>query len=137
MTRTATSASAPRIKRTPISGRNILTVSGKEPGYNYRIVNDEPDRIAQFIDAGYELVDSSQVRVGDRRVDAGGPEGSKAQVAVGKGTKAYVMRIKDEYFQEDQKAKQDNIDKLEQSIKQPTLNKADYGSVSISTGRPS
>ena len=51
MARTSTGQVA-RVTRTPISGRNVLTVQGKEPGYVYRIVNDSGDRIAQFQAAG-------------------------------------------------------------------------------------
>lgn len=119
-------------KRTPINGRNVLTVTGKEPGYTYRVVNDVGDRIQQFLDAGYELVESAAVKVGDRRVDNASAEGSKAQVSVGKtGEKAFVMRIKDEWYKEDQQAKAAEVDKLEQSITKNLTGKADYGSVKV------
>lgn len=134
MSRTATSASAQRIKRTPIAGRNVLTVNGKEPGYEYRIVNDAGDRIAQFLDAGYELVDASAVTVGDKRVNKATPEGTKAQVSVGKGDKAFVMRIKSDFYQEDQEAKREHINRLEQTIKQTASGSADYGNLTIKTG---
>ncbi len=129
MTRTA-NPSGSRVKRTPINGRNVLTVSGKEPGYVYRIVNDAGDRIAQFQEAGYELVDASTVKVGDRRLDVAKPDGSKAQVAVGGGQKAFVMRIREEWYKEDQVAKQEHVQELEKSIKNQS-GKADYGSVEI------
>jgi regulator of protease activity HflC (stomatin/prohibitin superfamily) len=124
-----------RTKRTPIAGRNVLTVNGKEPGYVYRVVNDAGDRIAQFLDAGYELVSADSVTVGDKRVNQATAEGSKAQVAVGKGDKAFVMRIKDEYYKEDQAAKQAHVDRLEQSIKQNASSVADYGTLDIRTGQ--
>lgn len=130
MSRTAAVSTA-RPKRTPVGQRNILTVSGKEEGFVYRIVNDSGDRIQQFIDAGYELVNAADVRVGDKRVNSASPEGSKAQVTVGKGEKAFVMRIKDEFYKEDQAAKQAEIDRLEQTIKQKAQGAADYGSLSI------
>jgi hypothetical protein len=132
MARTTASA-AQRPSRTPISGRNVLTVNGKEPGYSYRVVNDNGDRIAQFLDAGYELVDASTITVGDKRVNAATAEGSKAQVSVGNGDKAYVMRIKQDWFDEDQKAKQARVNELEESIKQKSGN-ADYGTVKICPG---
>ncbi len=134
MSRTSNSTSVQRVKRTPLNGRNVLTVSGKEPGYVYRIVNDAGDRIAQFLDAGYELVEANAVRVGDKRVNAATPEGSKAQVSVGKGDKAFVMRIKQEWYDEDQQAKQVYNNQLEQSIKQTASQAADYGKVTIQTG---
>ncbi len=123
-----------RVKRTPVGQRNVLTLSGKEPGYVYRIVNDQADRIQQFMDAGYELVDADAVRVGDKRVNSASPEGSKAQVSVGKGEKAFVMRIKEEYYKEDQAAKAAEIDRLEQSMKQKASGNADYGSIEIKRG---
>jgi hypothetical protein len=131
MSRVAQSPSG-RTKRTPVNGRNILTITGKEPGYHYRIVNDAGDRIAQFLEAGYELVDADAVRVGDKRVAQPTAEGTKAQVSVGKGDKAFVMRIKDEWYAEDQAAKQAEVDKLELSITKNLAGKADYGTVNIS-----
>lgn len=132
MSRTAQSASA-RVKRTPVGQRQVLSVTGKEDGYVYRIVNDQGSRISDFIDGGYGLVEAADVRVGDKRVNSATPEGSKAQVSVGKGEKAFVMRIKREYYEEDQRAKQAEIDRLEQSMKQ-TAQGADYGTVSIGRG---
>ena len=132
----APSGTNTRAKRTPVGQRNVLTVAGKEPDFSYRIVNDTGDRIAQFLEAGYEFVDAATHRVGDKRVNSASPEGSKAQVSVGKGDKAFVMRIKNEWYEEDQKAKQKEIDRLEQSIKQTASGTGDYGSVSISVGTP-
>ena len=133
MARQTASASA-RPTRTPISGRNVLTVSGKEPGYTYRVVNDQGSRVAEFLDRGYELVEATDVRVGDKRVNATTPEGTKAQVSVGKGEKAFVMRIKQDWYDEDQKAKQVQVNELEAAIKQNVSGAADYGTVKISTG---
>lgn len=134
MSRTPASASA-RPKRTPIGSRNILTVTGKEPGYSYRIVNDTGDRIQQFLDAGYELVSADDVKIGDKRVNAATPEGSKAQVSVGKGDKAFVMRIKQEWFDEDQRAKHAKIKQLEETMKQTASQNADYGKLTIGSAQ--
>lgn len=122
-----------RTKRTPVNGRNILTVSGKEPGYVYRVVNDQGDRIQQFLDAGYEAVPAKDVRVGDRRVDSATPEGSNAQVVVdkGNGQKAVVLRIKEEWYKEDQAAKQAFVNEQESTITKNLSGKADYGQVKI------
>lgn len=125
-----------RPTRTPVNGRNILSVKGKEDGFMYRFVNDTGDRIAAFQDAGYELVDASTVRVGDKRVNATTAEGTKAQVSVGKGDKAFLMRIKQEWFDEDQITKQTEVNRLEESIKQNVSKAGDYGSVSITHGTP-
>lgn len=130
MSRTA--AVAQRPKRVPIGSRDILTVTGKEAGYHYRVVNDTGDRVQKFLNAGYEFVASKDVQIGDARVDNPSAEGSKAQVSVDKltGQKAFVMRIKDEWYEEDQKAKQDRVKALEDAIKNPS-GQTDYGSVKI------
>ena len=44
-----------RPKRTPINGRNVLTVTGKDPNYVYRIVNDVGGRVDMFKEAVHEL----------------------------------------------------------------------------------
>jgi hypothetical protein len=135
MSRTPNSASAQqRPKRTPVGSRNVLSVVGKEDGYVYRFVNDSGDRVAQYLEAGYEMVPASAVRVGDKRVNNPTPEGSNAQVSVGHGQKGFLMRIKDEWYKEDQAAKQAHVNELEQAIKNIS-GKADFGNVSISTRR--
>ena len=121
-----------RTARVPVTERNILSVKGKEPGYHYRIVNDSGDRIQQLQDAGYEFVDASTVQVGDKRINSTSPEGTHAQVSVGGGVKAYVMRIKQEWYDEDQAAKQARVNQLEETIQQTAS--AYTGSVKISRG---
>lgn len=120
-----------RTRRTPVGQRNVLTVNGKEPGYVYRIVNDSGDRVQEFLDAGYEMVDANSVRVGDKRVNNASAEGSVSQVSVGQGQKAFVMRIKKEWYDEDQAAKQAHVDRLEATIKEKALD-GTYGKLEIS-----
>lgn len=120
-----------RVRRTPVGVRNVLTVSGKDPDYEYRIVNDEGDRVEQFKAAGYDVVSASDVTVGDRRINKASAEGSAAQVSVGGGTKAYVMRIKKEWYAEDQKAKIDSIAQTEAATKSEALRGSDYGKLTI------
>lgn len=117
-----------RVKRTPITGRNVLTVGGKDPNYHYRIVNDDGDRVQMFIDAGYELVEAADIQVGDKRIGTTSSEGSKAQVSVGSGQKAYVMRIRNEWYKEDQDMKQQKVTELEASTKQKALD-GTYGQI--------
>ena len=100
-----------RVKRIPVSGRNVLTVQGKDPNYVYRIVNDDADRVSRFQDGGYELVQEDSVQVGDKRLSTPSAEGTVKQISVGGGRKGYVMRIRKEFYDEDQKAKQDLVDR--------------------------
>jgi len=121
-----------RPSRTPVAQRNILTVVGKDPKYEYRIVNDTGDRIAAFEDAGYEIEKAANVRVGDKRVNRAAPEGSLAQVAVGKGEKAFVMKIPKEFYKEDQDAKLARLRQLEDSMRKQPSGEGNYGSIDIS-----
>jgi hypothetical protein len=96
-----------RVRRTPIGQRNVLTVAGKEPDYHYRFVNDTADRIqSEFLDNGWEVVQDSKVSVGDKRLGTPTADGSAVKVSVGQGTHAYLLRIKQEWYDEDQAQKQ-------------------------------
>lgn len=122
-----------RPSRTPINGtRNILKIKGQEAGYMYRVVNDEGDRIAELESAGYELVKDKSVQVGDRRVANPTQEGSPVKVSVGKGTQAYVMRIREDWYKEDQKAKLERVNELDRQMKSDANKAADYGKIEIS-----
>lgn len=119
-----------RVRRTPVGTRNVLTVSGKDPNYVYRIVNDTGDRVEQFKAAGYETVSATEVQIGDRRVNAATPEGSIAQCSVGGGMKGVVMRIPKEWYDEDQAAKQNDVAKSEETTRSDAL-KGTYGKFDI------
>ena len=95
-----TEASA-RPRRTPLSKRNRLDIKNKEPGYVYRIVNDVDDRVSVLQEQGYEIVTDSSITIGDRRVGRASQDGSPVQVAVGGGTDGFLMRIKEEFYQEE------------------------------------
>jgi hypothetical protein len=117
-----------RPTRTPIGVRNVLTVKGQDPNYHYRVVNDDADRVQQFLEAGYELVPAKIGQVGDPHINAVSPEGTVSQVSVGGGKKAFLMRIPNEFFDEDQLAKQKRVDELEAATKQKALN-GTYGTL--------
>lgn len=126
-------AKTERVRRSSVNGgRNVLRVEGKDPDFEYRVVNDTGDRIAQFEARGYEIVSDKTVKVGDRRVANPTAEGSPVQVSVGGGQKAYLMRIKKEWYEEDQKAKQETITETEQAMKRDSAKNADYGKIQIS-----
>lgn len=112
--------------------RNVLNVKGKDPEFEYRIVNDTGDRIKQFEELGYEIVRDNKVKVGDKRVAVPTAEGSPVQVSVGGGTQGYLMRIKKDWYAEDQKSKQEHVDRLEASMKSEALSQGMYGKLEIS-----
>lgn len=120
-----------RVRRTPVGKRNVLTVDGKDPDFEYRIVNDVGDRVEQFRAAGYDVVSGSDVTVGDRRINKASAEGTVAQVSVGGGTKAVVMRIKKDWYVEDQRLKQKEVSELEAATQKQALSDSDYGKFTI------
>lgn len=129
-----TVAKSPRGRpvRTPVGTRNILTVKGKDPEYEYRIVNDVGDRITAFEDGGWEIEDASKVRVGDKRVNNTSPEGTRAQVSVGKnGEKAFVMKIRKDWYKEDQDAKRAERAQLEDTMLKQPSGEGNYGKIEI------
>ena len=124
-----------RPRRVSVTGRSRLNVRNKEPGYFYRVVNvnleSDPGRVDDLIERGYEIVPQDKVgSVSDKRVDNPTALGSAGQISVGQGTKAIVMRIRKEWYDEDQAAKQAEIDATENRAKSSG---ADYGKVEITS----
>lgn len=120
-----------RVRRTPISTRNRLTVHNKDANYQYRIVNDTDDRIEAFKQNGWEVVQAKDVKVGDKRADTATSTGSAAEISVGQGTKAVVMRIPKDWYEEDQRAKADQVDALENTMKEDAQ-RGTYGKLQLS-----
>ena len=123
-------------KRTPrrssINGtRNVLNITGKEPGYVYRVVNDTGDRIDQLKEIVYEIVEDTNVKVGDRRVANPTKEGSPVRVSVGQGIQGYVMRIKQEWYDEDKAKKDARIDAIERGLVREAKEQSDYGKITV------
>lgn len=123
-------APAGRVRRTPIGKRNILSVVGKEPGFEYRFVNDTGDRVEAFKENGWEPVPAKAVRVGDKRVESTASDGSVTYASVGGGMKAVLMRIPEEYYKEDQAAKQAQVQAVEEATRQKALD-GTYGKLEI------
>ena len=106
-----------RPQRTSLANRSVLSVKGKEPGFEYRIVNDVGDRVEMFKSMGYEVVADDSVQIGERRIANPSREGSPVQVSVGGGTKAFLMRQKQEWFKEDQATKEARLKDQEQAMR--------------------
>lgn len=94
-----------RATRKPLYQRGPLTISGeKDPNCQYRFVNDRGSRIANHQEAGWELVEDELI-VGDSRVGDVSNIGSAKKVTSDDGTVSYLMKIKKDYYEEDQAAK--------------------------------
>lgn len=119
-------------RRSSINGtRNVLNISGKEPGWQYRVVNDVGDRIEQLKAIGYEIVEDQGVQVGDRRIANPTKEGSPVKVSVGGGVQGYVMRIRQEWYDEDKAKKDAHVDNIEKGLVRDAKDKSDYGNIKV------
>ena len=101
-----------RPSRTSVADwRNVLTVEGQDPDFHYRWIMDKDEagqRIYRFTQAGYELVQADTHKVGENFVySSTRTEGSLLRVPADKeGNFLYLVRIKKEWYEEDQQAKQ-------------------------------
>lgn len=120
-----------RAKRTGLGQRNVLSVEGKDPEYEYRIVNDSGDRVLRLQEQDWEICEASELQIGDRRLGSTtstGTTGSKAEVSVGGGMKGYAMKKRKIWHEEDQAAKQEYVNATEAATKQDAQS-GNYGKV--------
>lgn len=122
-----------RVTRKPLFARGPQSISGdKDPNYHYRFVNDTGSRIHNFKEAGYEVVTDTELAVGDSRVSDASSLGSGKKVISNDGTASYLMRIKKEFYVEDQSAKAERIDEMESAMKKEATGANMYGSIKLS-----
>ncbi len=120
-----------RVARKSLFQRGPQSILGeKDPNYVYRFVNDTGSRVANFQSAGYEFVEDKDLVVGDSRVFDPSDVGSAKRVTSNDGTTSYLMRIKKEYYEEDQAAKAALINETEQAMKRDA-SQGMYGSIKV------
>ena len=131
MTTRKTTSKPQRKERIPVSGnRDILTYENI-PGYVTRWVNDVDNRIPKYLDAGYVFVKpDGKLMSGEESIhNARSTTEGVLTKNVGKGITAYLMAQKEEWYEEDQKAKSDRVNKLEGKLTEKPLGKDEYGEV--------
>lgn len=114
----------PRRKRPRVSlGGHRQKLSYPEmPGYQLRWVNDSSNRLEQFKDAGYEFVEKDpNTHPGDGDISQRMSVDSRVRASVGvhedgSPLYAYLMKQSQEFYDEDQRAKQIPIDELEETL---------------------
>lgn len=111
---------AERPKRIPLHRQNIIKANTRE-GYVRRMINDTDDRMERFKLAGWTPVENETV--GDPHAADPSSVGSITTKSVGAGTKAILMEIPKNLYDEDQAAKQANIKKTEDAMEQDLRNK--------------
>ena len=120
-----------RTVRKPLFQRGPQAVHGdKDPNYEYRFVNDVGSRVAVMREAGYELVEDPNLIVGDSRVSDPTTLGTAKSVLSKDGTTSYLMRIKKEWYVEDQAAKEEANAEIEKAL-QKDASQMDYGKVEV------
>jgi len=90
-----------RVQRKPIGRGGKLDVANKQPGYVYRIINAsaDPGRVDRFKEAGYEIA------VDGESMNGKAFNGAQENINLQGGDKGVLMKIKKEYYDEDQEAK--------------------------------
>ncbi len=102
-----------RRERTPITGgRLILEVKGKEPGFHYAFVPEE--MVHERLENGFEHV-RHPVQVGGKRIDVSQMQGSYVTRNLGRGLIGYLMRIPQEFYEEDMALEQARVDEQERN----------------------
>ena len=121
-----------RVVRKPLhqNGPQAITTGKKDPEYNYRFVNDVGARLQTYKEAGYELVQDDELVVGDARVKDADDLGSTKRVVSPDGTVSYLMRIKREWYDEDQRAKEERLKEQEAAMKKEA-SQGMYGSLKV------
>jgi hypothetical protein len=114
-----------RPKRTPLGAKNRLTFKGLDPAYHYRVINDKDDRLIRAQEAGYEFVLSDE-QLGDKGAMTPKKLGKKVSKPVGNATTGFLMRIRKDWYDEDQAEKMKRIDESEKAMKANVV-KGEYG----------
>jgi hypothetical protein len=126
-----------RPSRVPINGyRNLLGVEGLEKGFHYCWVTEE--LVPRFERALYEFVTHECV-VGDRSVNKGTTVGSRISIPSGNNETSYLMRVPQEYYDQDMESHHKDIDDKERMLKRQLNSQEDgrYGKVEITVNTES
>lgn len=106
-----------RPSRTPVHEQKDKLTVETDPNYQYRWVNsNDPKRVEVFKKAGYEVApDVGQV--GDSVTDSQVTQTTGVtERYMGGGTKAILMRIRRDWYEEDQAKKAEDLDAREKQM---------------------
>lgn len=116
-----------RKQRIPFGARRLkLEVGGKIPGYVLRWIDDKPGRIQAALDGGYEYVTRKEAQehglsVGQGAIHEGNSDlNDKVSKVTWKsqgGIRGFLMKIKQEWYDEDQLSKEQVNLRVDESIR--------------------
>ena len=111
-----------RPRRIPFGVPNTkLGITMSLPGYHLHWVNDTAGRIDEAKLGGYEFVSPSEVNDTSKESHIKRLVGKRED---GSGMYAYLMKIRQDWYDEDQRALQSQVDKFDRAIRRGDLEKA-------------
>ena len=121
-------AEATKRTRIPMSAPKAKLSTPEIPGFHLHWINDYVGRVQQAIAGGYEFVKPEETMVNNfslsgGEIGTGTDMGTRVSVVVGKDDnghplRAYLMKQRNEWYEEDQAATQDRVDALHEGMRQ-------------------
>lgn len=107
-----------RKNRVPLGAPRLRLSMSKREGYKRRWINDKQGRIAMAQEGGYTLVpkDGAEFEEDDVTNVNSSLNNAVSRVVDSEGTKAYLMEIPEDWYEEDQQEKQQKIDEMENTL---------------------
>lgn len=115
-----------KVERVPFgTHRSKLEVTDEIEGYHLHWFNDQDGRLQRALDGGYNYVNRDEVpRLGQGALHQDNTDlGSRVSKVVSRGDpiiRAYLMKIKQEYYDEDKRAKEANNREIDQALRDGT-----------------
>ncbi len=125
-------AAPARPKRKPVGTRQRIEVTNRDPNREYRLIDADPARLADFEAAGYRVDNIRDHIPGGQRTDVATPIDNS--IPVGGGKKQVLVSIEREFYEEDQAAKQQKVLEREAALNPATQSGERYGSVKVGRG---
>jgi len=121
---------ATRRKKGTFNGtQGKLKVEGTIPGYHLHILNDDRNRLQEAQDNGYEFVTPSEIKGVSENVTSRNGDIGDSRVRFLVGTQengqplhGYLMKIRQEWYDEDQADLQRKNDQIDESVRKGAVN---------------
>jgi len=117
-----------RSKRIPLGTPQLKMTAHTPPGKVGHWINGDPGRLEQAQKGGWDFVRDPNAKTGDTPENTNTDLGSNVSMVVDKqtGKRAYWMVIDEELYAEDQKAKEAELKKIEDTITNPKPAEGQY-----------
>lgn len=117
------------VRRIPMSAPQAKLATPSIPGFHLHWMNDVPGRLAQAKQGGYEFVLPEETQVnsrdlaGDSTLSGSTDMGTRVSVVVGQDEhgnplRAYLMKIREEWYKQDQADQQNRVDDIDMAMRQ-------------------